>query len=780
MCTVNASVNFGVPPVPDKLQPLEAAFPYKKTQRQNPMKAKAKHNSIFEKFIMDGNKSVLNEELKRDKEEFMSKLQAEKDGLDSRRNSACVKIQALFRGYSGRPASTSTYIPKRKLKKAPTQIQMHDALCGMSDQLNFKPIVGLSLEPRSKSFRRRERFLNAATFRITRFFKMITARSLARVVCEQKKMEIKNAAACTITRAVRYMKVKKFVKKCETVKRAAAVLVLQCSFRVFTARHRVRDLKKLRVVFVRRSECAIILQRNLAPKHQHNDLSRVTRLALRHVLIMCNQVLDDIADTMLNDAISMAAGFYLQHLNSKMDNAVRIAMEALSEELLVALLLEEYAVETAAWRALDALTDELIAAAEEEEEQQQQQVLHVYNGILDAVSTEETVLAVSEAAVDRAMSRLTEQVVDDAVAEEARQRSLEEQLLELMNAQLALEEERRQLATKIDSRADEIESLSPAIMVSTTPPVNESTTPPVNVSTTPPVMVSTTPPVNVSTTPPVNVSTTPLIEEVVFNIGESSAAYVSRIISNALDNLKVSSMSVGDVSPDATPRSLTGSCELKDTFDEVAPIESMTAASSSSSSLDEASLVEDTALPRVIGEWEISRNFSPLLQLEATDKRKADAWFKKAYDAFVLAQYDYALSLLGEFTVINRIFASAGIQLDAEEDVMRFYTSAKLLQACALFELAKYAEAKALLDEVLLQRSQLFGGAHWLTAEVCYHFAQWCLSQALYNECEQILNKVRVVCSRCIIIVHMSHCSYLIRSVDMRGARRTCEAGSSR
>ena len=735
MCTVNASVNFGVPPVPDKLQPLEAAFPYKKTQRQNPMKAKAKHNSIFEKFIMDGNKSVLNEELKRDKEEFMSKLQAEKNGLDSRRNSACVKIQALFRGYSGRPASTSTYIPKRKLKKAPTQIQMHDALCGMSDQLNFKPIVGLSLEPRSKSFRRRERFLNAATFRITRFFKMITARSLARVVCEQKKMEIKDAAACTITRAVRYMKVKKFVKKCETVKRAAAVLVLQCSFRVFTARHRVRDLKKLRVVFVRRSECAIILQRNLAPKHQHNDLSRVTRLALRHVLIMCNQVLDDIADAMLNDAISMAAGFYLQHLNSKMDNAVCIAMEALSEELLVALLLEEYAVETAAWRALDALTDELIAAAEEEEEQQQQQVLHVYNGILDAVSTEETVLAVSEAAVDRAMSRLTEKEVDDAVAEEARQRSLEEQLLELMNAQLALEEERRQLATKIDSRADEIESLSPAIMVSTTPPVN----------------VSTTPPINVSTTPPIYVSTTPLIEEVVLNIGESSAAYVSRIISNALDNLKVSSTSVGDVSPDATPRSLTGSCKLKDAFDEVAPIESMTAAASSSS-LDEASLVEDTALPRVIGEWEISRNFSPLLQLESTDKRKADAWFKKAYDAFVLAQYDYSLSLLGEFTVVNRIFASADIQLDAEEDVMRFYTSGKLLQARALFELARYAEAKALLDEVLLQRSQLFGGAHWLTAEVCYHFAQWCLSQALYNECEQILNKVRVVCSRCIII----------------------------
>jgi hypothetical protein len=276
-----------------------------------------------------------------------------------------------------------------------------------------------------------------------------------------------------------------------------------------------------------------------------------------------------------------------------------------------------------------------------------------------------------------------------------------------------------------------------------------STTPPVMVSTTPPVMVSTTPPVMVSTTPPViALSHTPLSKEVVFNIGESSAAYVSRIISNALDNLKGSSTSVGGVSSDATPRSLTGSCELKDAFDEVAPIESMTAASSSSSSssLDEASLVEDTALPRVIGEWEISRNFSPLLQLESTDKRKADAWFKKAYDAFVLAQYDYALSLLGEFTVVNKIFASADNHRDAEEDVMRFYTSAKLLQARALFELAKYSEAKALLDEVLLQRSQLFGGAHWLTAEICYHFAQWCLSQALYNECEKILNKVHAVC----------------------------------
>ena len=175
--------------------------------------------------------------------------------------------------------------------------------------------------------------------------------------------------------------------------------------------------------------------------------------------------------------------------------------------------------------------------------------------------------------------------------------------------------------------------------------------------------------------------------------------------------------------------------------------------------MDEASLLEDTVLPRVIGEWEISRNFSSALQLEATDKRKADAWFKRAYDAFVLAQYDYTLSLLGEFKVVNRIFAfPVDTQLDdaAEEDVMRFYTSAKLLQARALLEQARYAEAKALLDEVLRQRSELFGRAHWLTAESCFHFARWCLQQALYNECEQILSKVGAVC-RLQVMYHHHH-----------------------
>jgi len=192
-------------------------------------------------------------------------------------------------------------------------------------------------------------------------------------------------------------------------------------------------------------------------------------------------------------------------------------------------------------------------------------------------------------------------------------------------------------------------------------------------------------------------------------------------------------------SPDAT-HSWTGSYEWKDdddhlpdVFDEAASNESMTAAS-----FDEASLIEDMVLARVIAEWEISRHFSSL-QLESTDKMKVDGWFKRAYDAFVLAQYEYTLSLLGEFSVVNRIFALADMH---DPDVVRFYTSAKLLQARTLFKQAKYVEAKILLDEVLRVRSEVFGITHWLTAEIYYHFAQWCLSQALYNECEQILNKV--------------------------------------
>ena len=99
MCTVNASINFDVPVAPEKLQPLEATLPYKKTQRQNPMKAKVTNATIFQKFKLEGNKAVVIEELRRDKERFMQQLQLEKFELDTKKNKAAIKFQALYRGF---------------------------------------------------------------------------------------------------------------------------------------------------------------------------------------------------------------------------------------------------------------------------------------------------------------------------------------------------------------------------------------------------------------------------------------------------------------------------------------------------------------------------------------------------------------------------------------------------------------------------------------------------------------------------------------------------------
>jgi len=80
--------------------------------------------------------------------------------------------------------------------------------------------------------------MNAAAFRLHRFFAMILQRARARRRVEERKEEIINYCARIITRCVRYVKVKKFVKKCENVKRQQMAIKMQCRIRIFHAREK--------------------------------------------------------------------------------------------------------------------------------------------------------------------------------------------------------------------------------------------------------------------------------------------------------------------------------------------------------------------------------------------------------------------------------------------------------------------------------------------------------------------------------------------------------------
>lgn len=236
MCTVNASVLINVPPPPDKLRNLTAVLPGNRSSQRN-IKKKVKNATLFQNLILSENQQRVDFDLKRDREVFFFQLRKEKRDMEYKRNAAAVKIQALFRGFRKRRKPAS-YIRIKKRKRVHTQNDMQDELCTLAATIGLKPINGMSLETRSKTSRRKEKIIAAAAFRLHRFFSMILQRSRARKRLIERREEILNYSARILTRAVRYVKVKKFVKKCDSIKRQQMALKIQCRVRIFQAREK--------------------------------------------------------------------------------------------------------------------------------------------------------------------------------------------------------------------------------------------------------------------------------------------------------------------------------------------------------------------------------------------------------------------------------------------------------------------------------------------------------------------------------------------------------------
>lgn len=234
MCTSNSAMPLmELPTPPEKLRPLLATLPYEKIPLVGPMKATTK----FQKFKVDGNKTRIIEELKKERLEFLEKIKAEKDFLDMKKSRSTIKIQAAFRGYKIR-RKRRTYIPKKKFRSGLSQNEIQDDLCKMAVELKLKPIAGLNLEWRTKASKRKIKIEYAAAYRIQRFFKMITARNLAKVVVQSKRIDYLNQQAKVITRAIVYMKTKNFAKRVDAMKRERSAIKIQAQLRKFQAQAR--------------------------------------------------------------------------------------------------------------------------------------------------------------------------------------------------------------------------------------------------------------------------------------------------------------------------------------------------------------------------------------------------------------------------------------------------------------------------------------------------------------------------------------------------------------
>lgn len=231
MCTTNSAlpeVLNSLPPPPNDPS-LVASLPYEKAP-QSSISGQRKGATLFQKFRAGELVERKNVELRKEREDYMRKLFCDKKERDEKLYRAAVKIQKIFRGFRVRPRSYS-YIPKKKRKKIFTQNELHDILCDIAGKLDLKPIAGLNLESRVKASKRKQKIENAAAFIIQRFFRMIFQRSLALLVVKTRRFDLINKSACIITRAIRFLKTKNFVKRAEMVNKGRCVLKIQCAYR---------------------------------------------------------------------------------------------------------------------------------------------------------------------------------------------------------------------------------------------------------------------------------------------------------------------------------------------------------------------------------------------------------------------------------------------------------------------------------------------------------------------------------------------------------------------
>jgi tetratricopeptide (TPR) repeat protein len=334
MCTTNSAlpeVNH-LPPPPSEAN-LVASFPYDKISLP-PSAGQKKGATLFQKFRAGENIERKNVDLRREREDFMRKLFSDKVERDETLYIAAVKIQKIFRGYRIRPRNYS-YLPKRKRRKVYTQNELHDVLCEMAGKLEFKPIPGLTLESRVKASKRKQKIENAAAFIIQRFMKMIFQRTMALIVVKTRKVEQINKSACIITRAIRFLKTKNFVKRAETVKKGRSAIKIQCAYRRWRAYLRMRVIRKKHAEARIQNDAATIIQRNFSSKNREElSLARATLLTVRSCKRMYRIAFDEATNHILNEIVDKEVREFIPRL----DNMISACSGKVAETVVVELV----------------------------------------------------------------------------------------------------------------------------------------------------------------------------------------------------------------------------------------------------------------------------------------------------------------------------------------------------------------------------------------------------------------------------------------------------------
>ena len=279
VCTINSEKIKQDVPLPKKFKNvlgITATMPYTKEFRLADTVIE-KDPTPFQKLKFRGHRKALNDELKRERLEFMDQIQTDKVRKMAVEYRAAQIIQSLFRGYRKRPFKESRpiYEMRRYRPVQPSRKEIQIELSTLAHQISLPPIRGLTLASpvKVKRSKRYGELESAAAIRLQCFGRMIIAK---RRVKSKKTLKRFEDVASAIQVICKFMKFAYKVGQEEREKqigRAKAAKVIQNMYRIWVSRHWIRKVRNLRMSHKRENDAVTRIRRSLFTKKVGLDKS---------------------------------------------------------------------------------------------------------------------------------------------------------------------------------------------------------------------------------------------------------------------------------------------------------------------------------------------------------------------------------------------------------------------------------------------------------------------------------------------------------------------------
>eukprot|EP00981_Chlorochromonas_danica_P010195 scaffold3057_cov163-Ochromonas_danica.AAC.1 len=510
-----------------------------------------------------------------------------------------------------------------------------------------------------------------------------------------------NRCARTITKAIRFLISKKFVKRVEIIKRERSVLVVQAYVRQFLAKKKVKELLKLKQRMWKANEAAIIIQRNLAERHRATPtlrLARATMASLRSFRKLVDFVMSGFLENYLEDMFNDLVEDHIQEL----------------------LYLRDQVVEQVEEHCLDLLFDDWVALALEQHIQLEIQRIEEENRRVaeeQAQMLESLRMMEAEEETRRYLKAMEE--IRQALLEAERKRKAE---IEAMREEVALETIREVLEHAISQEVNkQVETMKQELFTRTVIDFVQQ----------------------ITDGGLENASST-LIAQYLLDLARETSMVISQVAERlAEDSLSVALSTFSEARQSFLVNELNSIMggEVED---------ELTVDADERKEEDLASL-EDEVRSVILevddeGEGDTVRMAvgKPAVEL-AKDVRGTAQYFAQGRYDLALQDLDPAVNLLQ-----SRI--TLALEQQAPEDLLVrmgvVLSVMLLLKAKCQLALARYPEAKSLLDDVQEIRSEAFNNDHYLVGEQLLVRAEWCRGQAQYSEADELLNKAEAILTK--------------------------------